>query len=161
MRSEHEINRAIEEYADMIRRICFLHLKNEQDTEDIFQNVFPKYLLWEGSFNDQSHEKAWFIRVTMNACTDFLRSLFRRKSVPLDEIAETAAEDTDSESFELLSQVLTLPPKYRDVIYLFYYEGYTAGEIAGILQKNVNTIYTLLSRARALLKQKLGGESIE
>lgn len=159
MRSEHEVNCAIEEYADMIRRICFLHLKNDQDTEDIFQTVFLKYLLWDGVFENKSHEKAWFIRVTVNTCTDFLRNFFRRKSVPLEEIAETAAPDP--ESSELLSQVLSLPPKYRDVIYLFYYEGYTASEISGILKKNVNTIYTLLSRARALLRQKLGGENFE
>ena len=56
-------------YADMVRRICFMHLKNEQDTEDVFQNVYMKYMLYDGSFQSIEHEKAWFARVTINACT--------------------------------------------------------------------------------------------
>ena len=58
MRSEKEVNRAVEQYADLIQRICFYHLKNRADTEDVFQNVFMKYMLYEGDFRDQEHEKA-------------------------------------------------------------------------------------------------------
>ena len=62
---------------------------------------------------------------------------------------------------EVLEAVLTLPVKYRDVVYLHYYEGYTAGETAKILGKNVNTVYTLLTRSRQMLREKLGGDTYE
>ena len=67
MRSEQEVNRAIERYADTVRRLCVVHLKNEADAEDIFQNVFLKYALSTGDFESEEHERAWMIRVTINA----------------------------------------------------------------------------------------------
>ena len=67
MRSEQEARQAIERYADTVRRICMLHLKNHADTEDIFQTVFLKYALYPGAFESDAHEKAWIIRVTVNA----------------------------------------------------------------------------------------------
>ena len=148
MRSEQEVNRAVEQYADTVRRICLVHLKNYADTEDIFQTVFVKYLLHTAPFASPEHERAWVIRVTINACKDLLRSVFHRRTVPLEEVAELPAPQA----------VQALPGAYRDVVYLHYYEGYTAPEIAGILGKNVNTIYTRLTRARGLLRQALGGD---
>lgn len=157
MKSEEDLNRVMQEYADMVRRICFVHLKNRHDTEDVFQNVYMKYLLYKGSFENDEHEKAWFVRVTINACTDWLRNLSRRKCLPLDVIAEEG-EVLDETAGHVMEAVLKLPEKYRNVIYLFYYEGYTAAEIARILGKKENTIYTWLSRAKDLLREKLGGE---
>ncbi len=161
MRSEQEIHRVIDKYGDMIRRICFLHLKNYQDTEDIFQDVFLKYLLWDGSFESDAHEKSWFARVTINACRDLLRSFTRHTTVSLEEIATVSELPQDPDHQELLQQICSLPPKYRDVIYLFYYEGYSAVEIAKILHKKENTIYTWLDRARKALRKQLGGENHE
>lgn len=157
MKSTEDVNRAVEAYSDMVRRICFVHLKNRHDTEDVFQNVFMKYLLYEGSFESGEHEKAWFARVTINACTDWLRALSRRKWVPLDALEEEEAI-LDEPSREVLEVVLKLPEKYRDVIYLFYYEEYSAVEIAKILGRKENTVYTWLSRAKELLRERLGGE---
>lgn len=157
MKSAEEINAALEAYADMVRRICFLHLKNGYDTEDVFQNVYMKYMLYEGDFESSEHEKAWFARVTINACKDMLRYFSRRKWVPLDVIAEER-EALDNRDEGVLEVVLKLPEKYRSVIYLYYYEGYSATEIAGILGQKENTIYTWLARAKALLREKLGGE---
>lgn len=160
MRSEQEVNRAVGRYSDMIRRLCMIHLKNYADTEDIFQTVFLKYVLSSDSFENEEHEKAWFIRVTINACRDLIRSFFRSRTVSLDSLAEQATEMSD-EHREVLDAVLSLPQKYRDVIYLHYYEGYTAPQISKILGKNANTIYTLLTRSKKLLKEKLGGEEYE
>lgn len=156
MRSEQEVNRAVEQYADTVRRICLVHLKNYADTEDIFQTVFVKYLLHTAPFASPEHEKAWIIRVTINACKDLLRSVFRRRTVPLDEAAELPAPPEEHRA--VLQAVQALPGAYRDVVYLHYYEGYTAPEIAKILGKNVNTIYTRLTRAKGLLRQVLGGD---
>lgn len=160
MRSEQEVNRAVEQYADMIRRICMLHLKNYEDTQDIFQNVFLKYALSSVVFESDEHEKAWLIRVATNACRDFLRDFFRKNTVSLEELPEFEKEEK-TENREVLEAVLSLPSKYRNVVYLHYYEGYTAGEISEILRKNVNTVYTYLTRARKLLAEKLGGDRSE
>lgn len=160
MRGEQEVNRALDRYADTVRRLCMIHLKSYADTEDIFQNVFLKYALYTASFESDAHEKAWFIRVTINACKDLLKSFFRSRSVSMEEIPELPA-DMEEEHREVLEAVLSLPEKYRQVVYLHYYEGYTAPQIARILKRNVNTVYTLLTRSRQMLREKLGGEAYE
>lgn len=157
MKSEQEVNRAVEQYADMVQRLCMIHLKNRADTEDIFQTVFLKYVLSSVPFESEEHEKAWLIRVTVNACKDLLKNFFRSRTVSLEAVAEQAALEKEDHR-EVLEAVLALPRKYREVIYLHYYEGYTAPEITGILGKNANTVYTLLNRARKMLREKLGGE---
>lgn len=156
MRSEAETSRAMELYGDMVRRICLVHLKNEADSQDVFQNVFLKYLLHSPDFENSEHEKAWFIRVAVNACKDLRKAWFFRRTVPLEELSEQAAAETGDRP--VLEAVLCLPAKYKDVIYLHYYEGYTAAEIGKILKKNPNTVYTLLTRGRELLRKSLGGE---
>ena len=159
MRDESEINRAVEEYADMVRRVCFYHLKNREDTEDVFQNVFLKYMLCDKPFKDREHEKAWLLRVAINACKDYVKSFFRRNAIPLETLREIEAGGME-EHREVLEAVLALPGKYKDVIYLHYYEGYSAFEIGRILGKKENTVYSLLSRGRGMLKEELGGERI-
>lgn len=156
MRSEQETIRAIERHSDTVRRLCAVHLKNDADTEDIFQAVFLKYVLSSVSFESEEHEKAWFIRVTINACKDLLKSFFRSHTVPLDEIVERPSE-LPPDYREVWEAVCSLPPKYRDVVYLHYFEDYTAPQIGRILGKNVNTVYTLLTRSKQMLKEKLGG----
>lgn len=160
MRSEQEAIRAIERYGDTVRRLCMMHLKNHADTEDIFQTVFLNYVLSSVSFESDEHEKAWLIRVTINACKDLLKSVFRRRTVSLDQLLDQPAP-MPPDHREVLEAVLALPQKYRDVVYLHYYEGYTAPEIGRILGKNPNTVYTLLTRARQLLRDRLGGEDLE
>ena len=160
MRNEQEVNRAIEQYSDMVRRLCMVHLKNHADTEDIFQTVFLKYVLSSVSFENEEHEKAWFIRVTVNACKDLLKSFFRSHTVSLEEVMEQPALLLP-DNREVLEAVLSLPVKYREVVYLHYYEDYTAPQISRILGKNVNTIYTLLTRAKQMLREKLGGDGYE
>ena len=153
MRSEQEVNRAIDLYSDTIRRICMLHLKNTADTEDIFQTVFLKYALSDVCFENNEHEKAWLIRVTINACKDLLKS-FWKHTIALDEIIEQPSNISPDHK-EVLEAVLSLPARYRDVVYLHFYEGYTAPEISQILHKNVNTVYTLLNRSKQMLQKKL------
>ena len=160
MRSEEEANRAIERYGDTVRRICLIHLKNCADTEDIFQNVFLKYVLSSVVFDSEEHEKAWFIRVTINACKDLLKSFFRSRTVALEELLEQPAQ-VPADNREVLEAVLALPAKYREVVYLHSSAGYTAPQIGQLLVTNVNTIYTLLTRSRQMLKEKLGGDGDE
>ena len=156
MRSEQEVNTAIETYSDMILRLCTVYLKNGADAEDIFQTVFLKYALHTKPFESAEHEKAWLIRVTVNACKDLLKSFFRSRTITLEELADYAPEIT-AEQYTVMEAVWSLPKQYRDVIYLHYYEGYTAPEIAGILKRNPNTVYTHLNKGKQLLRETLGG----
>ena len=151
MRSEWEANRAIDRYADLVRRVCMIHLKNHADTEDIFQTVFLKYVTGTTEFESEEHEKAWFIRVTLNACRDLLKSFFRSRTVSLDELADQP-DQLSQKHREVLEAVLSLPAKYRDVVYLHYYEGYTAKEISEMLHLPAGTVRSRLHRCRKHLK---------
>ncbi len=159
MRSEEEVHHAIEQYANMVWRLCMLHLKNRADTEDIFQTVFIKYATHKDEFENETHEKAWITRVTINACKDLIKSFFHSHTIALEDYMEQLALPKEDKG--VLEAVLSLPQKYRDVVYLHYYEGYSAPELSQILHKNINTIYTLLHRSKQMLKEKLGGEDDE
>ena len=159
MRCELEVQNAIEQYGDMIRRICFVHMKKEADVEDVFQNVFFKYATKDIVFTSQEHEKAWLIHVSINECQSLLRRWFQR-NVTLCEDLSVYGMDTTPDYPELITHVLKLKESYRDVIYLHYYEGYKISEIANILQRKENTIHTWMKRAKAELKDMLGGDSL-
>lgn len=144
---------AIEKHADMVRRICFLYLRNSADIEDVFQEVFLRYFLNRDKLENEQHEKAWLCRVTFNKCKDLNRSFWRQKVVIQDSL-EIPYEN--QEQGDLIRAVLQLPAKYKEVIYLHYYEGWTIPEIAEITEQNVNTVYTQLRRAKEKLKAKVG-----
>ena len=160
MRNEAEAGRAVEKYADTVRRVCFMHMKNYSDVEDVFQDVFLKYILYEQPFENDDHEKAWLIRVAINSCKDVLKS-FSRRMVQSFEDVDAEPLYIQDEDKGVLDAILRLPDNYKNVIYLFYYEGYTAVEIARILNKRENTIYTWLSRAKAKLEADLGSEHFD
>lgn len=160
MRSESEVSKAIDKYADTVTRLCMLYLKSYADTEDVFQSVFIKYAVKSPDFENESHEKAWIIKVTINACKDMLKSFFRSRTVSLEEMSGKLFVKDEDLSY-VLEAVLSLPEKYRTVVYLHYYEEYTAVEIGQMLGKNVNTIYTRLARAKELLRKSLGGDGYE
>lgn len=156
MKSEAEIRNTVETYSDMVRRVCFVYLKNDQDCEDIFQDVFIKYATSVKKFENGEHLKAWLLRVSINRCKDWLKRAARTER-PLEEVYELPHEEDDKR--EVLEAVIRLPENYRKVVYLHYYEGYTAPEIGKLIRKNTNTVYTWLGRARDVLKEKLGGEA--
>lgn len=161
MLSEEEVKRALELYSDMVRRICFIYLKKEVDVEDVFQNVFFKYACNTKPYQSQEHEKAWIIRVAINECKSSLRKWFYRQVDLKEDLSMYGMEDKPKHP-EVLEAVLALPQKYRDVIYLYYYEGYKIIEIAKILNRQENTIHTWMRRAKERLKEQLlGGEFFE
>lgn len=158
MRTEAQANRAIEQYGDAVRRVCFLHLKNYADVEDVFQEVFIKYITYQQEFDGDAHEKAWLLRVAINACKDVIKSFFRKKVKSIDDVGIEPFYLQDNDR-QVIDAVLRLPPNYRDAVYLFYYEGYSAVEIARLLGKKENTVYSWLGRAREQLREQLGGEA--
>ena len=152
------IARALEKYSSMVRRICFIYLHNSTDVDDVFQEVFLKLLQNKTQFESKEHEKAWLIRVTINKCKDILKSFWRKKIDSIENMEfEYKVDFEDKAENDLMQVVLSLPNKYKDVIYLYYYEEYTVPEMAKLLKKKENTIYSHLHRARGLIKEKLGG----
>ena len=133
-----------------IYRIAMLMLKCANDAEDAVQNVFLKYLEKNVEFRDDEHENAWFITVTRNYCKDQLKSYWK-KNVEMGQIPEISSYDEEHED-ETLEVILKLPSKYKDVIYLYYYEDYSIAEISQILDGKESTIQTQLAAARKRLK---------
>jgi len=148
---------ALKNYADMVRRVCFIYLRNYADVEDAFQDVFLKLMQSETKFEDEEHIKAWLCRVAINKCKDMCKSFFRKNVSSIEDIEIPFEDKVES---DVMTAVLSLPPKYKDVVYLFYYEDYTVPEIAKLLGIKENTIYSNLHRARELLKKELGGLEI-
>ena len=112
-----------------------------------------KYALSSVRFESPEHERAWFIRVTLNACRDLLRSLLRRRTVPLEEAVQAALPAPEHN--DVLEAVLALPAKYRTAVHLYYYEELSVAEIAAVLGKSEGAVKSRLFRARALLRRYL------
>lgn len=153
---EFQARRLVNLYADMILRISYQYLKQTCDAEDICQTVFLKYLTNEPKFDSVAHEKAWFIRTTINACKDHLKSAFFRRTVALEEAAAVAAPQVPDT--EILDALKTLPENYRISLYLYYYEEYSAKEIGDMLGKSEHTVNQYLSRGRRKLRAYLSDE---
>lgn len=148
------IKYVLDTYSKMIVRLAFTYTKSLCDAEDIAQDVFVSLIEKNKTFENSEHEKAWLIRVTVNKSKNFVKSSWVKKTVPIDEaMTKTSEEKSD----DILEEVLKMPEKYRTVIHLFYYEGYSINEIAEILGKSTGTIGTWLSRGRKILKERLEG----
>lgn len=156
MIDEQQARRLVQLYSDKILRLSYSYLKHTQDAEDICQTVFLKYLTLQPEFESPEHEKAWILRTTVNACKDLLRSAFFRRTAPLEDAAFIAAPAAGDS--ELLDAMNALPKDYRVILHLFYYEEYSAQEIARILGKSRNSVEQYLSRGRKKLRMNLTRE---
>lgn len=153
MTDEHFTHVAVT-YADTIFRIAFNYCKNRQDSDDIVQNVLLKYYKSDKDFESEEHIKNWLIRVAVNESKKLLVSPFKKKIVPLEEMGDKFTFEQKEES-DLYLSVMRLKPKYRIVIYMYYFEDYSVNEIADILKENPSTVRTRLMRARNKLKEEL------
>jgi RNA polymerase sigma-70 factor (ECF subfamily) len=150
----------MERQHDRVYKMAFTYMKNAYDAEDVYQIVFENYLLHQPTFENLEHEKAWFIRTTINACKNALTSGWRKRMVVSEDtvfssVAQSEEEKDDERSEKLLAAVLKLPHKLSVVIQLFYYEEYSVKEIAEILHISVGTVTTRLNRARKKLEKSL------
>ena len=153
---EFHARRLVDLYADTILRISYSYLKQTCDAEDICQTVFLKYLTNDCTFDSIDHEKAWIIRTTINACKDYLKSAHYRRTVALDEAQAVAAPPVPDT--EVLDALKTPPEQYRVALYLFYYEDYSAKEIAEVMGKTEANITQYLSRGRRKMRVLLEEE---
>lgn len=166
VRARADIEHAMVAHADTVMRVCSVYLREPADREDAFQEAFLRYARYERSFNGDEHRKAWLIRVASNVCKDQLKSS-AAKTESLDALTEDGVAVTGDdgqegqrvlERSEVLDALRGIDQRYGIVLYLKYYEGYTAAQIAKLLDMPENTVYTNLSRGKQRLKGVLGHE---
>lgn len=156
MLTKEEFARVVNDYKDTVFRVAFSYMKNPEDADDITQTVFLKLFKSDHIFESSGHLRNWLIRVTINECKSIFRSPWR-KMENIDDYAEELTMPSPKHS-ELFSTVMTMPEKYRAILYLFYYEEYSTEEIAGLLKIPAATVRTRLARARKKLKKILEEE---
>lgn len=142
-------------FGNTVFRVAFNRLRNYSDAEDITQEVFLALYKCGKDFDSDEHLKAWLIRTTINKCVDLKKSFWFLRTEPINETLAYTLDETDK---TVLSEIQKLSPVYRDVIYLYYYEGYQINEIASITGVSVNTASSRLKRARKKLGMILEGE---
>jgi RNA polymerase sigma-70 factor, ECF subfamily len=149
-----EINSILNKYADMVYKLALARTKNKSDAEDIFQEVFLRLIDKKPLFENEDHQKAWLIKVTVNCSSKLLTSAWFRRTVPMLEELKFETK----EKSEVFYAVLELPLKYRTMIHLYYYEDLSIAKISEVLSIKESTIKSQLSRGRQMLKTKLKGD---
>lgn len=157
IKTEESITNLIDKYSSMILKVAFLYVKNISDAEDITQEVFEKLFTSNKKFKDEEHIKAWLIVITKNKAIDLLKSSWFKKRSEMKE-SNMVYYDKVVGGNEVLKAIISLDVKYKDVIYMYYYEGYSTKEISEKLNQKEATIRTRLKRAREKLKIKIGGD---
>ena len=140
-------------HVDMVYQICLMLMKNVPDAEDASQTVFRKAMEYDKPFRDPEHEKAWLIVTARNECLNQLKHWWRTRRAGEETLQTLTWEQPEDGA--LWDIILTLPEKHRLVLYLHYYQGYTARETAELLGKNPSTVRTWLVQAREKLKELL------
>lgn len=151
----------IKNYGDDILRICYLYTKDYLQAEDLFQEVFIKVYKNIERFNNQCEVSTWIIKIAINTCKDYLKSAWIKRNILFWSIEEENNENTENQAIldiekdYILSSVLNLPSKYREVIYFYYYKGLKTKEIAEVLKIKESVVRSRLMRAREILKREL------
>ena len=159
LRTDKEIAEIYIRHSKTVYHVCFAYLKNPADTEDAVQDTFFQLIKSGPAFDNEEHEKAWLIRTASNICKNALRYWWRRRD-NIDDFYDLQSHE-EIETDDVFQAVMDLPDKYKTVVYLYYYEGYTSVEIAGILKRPQSTVRNYLHEARAILRERLGDEFCE
>lgn len=160
MDSDMRAARLIDNYSSMVYRLALSYTSNRADAEDIMQEVFLRYIKKGIAFESDEHEKAWFIRVTVNCCKSMLSSSWRKRVINTADFERygKSSRTDNSDNGEVLDAVMSLPAAQRLCIHLFYYEELSVLEIARATGQKESTVKSHLFRARAALKSILKGE---
>lgn len=138
-------------YANMLLRIAYQNLRNKNEAEDVVQDTFLQYIKNQKKFESEEHLKAWLIRITINACKNKNKLAYLRWEVPIEDLDFAFTREEE----EIMSELSRLDAKYKNVLYLYYYEEFSLKEIGIILNKSVSTIGSWLQRGRKKLKIEL------
>ena len=149
-----ETDRIVDTYSDMVYKLAYAQVRNKNDADDIYQEVFLRYVRKKPAFESTENEKAWFIRVTVNCGKNFWNTPFRKRTQSLEDNIVFQSEE---ESY-LKPLVEQLPEAYRAVVHLFYYEDMAVSEISKVLGRKEATVRVQLMRSRKLLRDILEGD---
>ena len=149
-----DTEQVVRRYADMVYRLAYSYARSRSDADDIFQEVFLRYVRKKPVFDSDEHCKAWLLRVTANCAKKHLANPFRQRTQPLDD----AIPFPSLLNPRSMMRCGSFRPRYRAVIHLFYYEGCSTEEIARLLGRKPSTVRTQLTRARAELARLLKGD---
>lgn len=165
MEQKNELNRIMEQYGNSVYRMSYYMLQNEQDAQDILQETLIRYMQKAPIFKSREHEKAWVLRVANNLCKDMLRFQKKNRYLSLCEIKEIDDSINVNVCFDileegqsrtkLLTHIFSLNEKYKQVIFLHYYEDYSVKEVASILGISEAAVKKRLERGRSELKNRL------
>ena len=144
----------VREHGDDVLRAAMMQLSNRADAEDVVQETFLRYATSAPRFVSKEHEKAWLLRVAINLAKDMRKAVWNQKTMQLIP-EQCGCIPFKEKTTDVYDAVMTLPEKYRMVVHLFYYEGYSTGEIAHILNRREATVRSDLFRARAKLRDIL------
>lgn len=151
----NELEALYRRHVKTVWNVCITLLRRPADAEDAVQETFVRLLRSNPEFESEEHEKAWLIRTAQNVCKNDLARA-RRRDVPLENAADAAHSAPEID--ETLAALRTLPEQYRIALYLHYYEGYSAVDLAGLLRRPASSIRSDLRRGRERLRALLGGE---
>ena len=153
-KKQEDIEPVVRQYSNMLYRVCFLILKNEQDVRDVLQETFLKYIEKKPVFRSEDQRKLWLVKVSQNKCKEFLRFHKRHAAVPLDEVEKSISvtDGMDTYTTSILSLIWNLKYKLKSVVILYYIEGYSVKEVAQILGISESAVKKRLERARKELR---------
>ena len=150
IRTDKEIEEIYWRHSRMVYRVCFAYMKNPADTEDAVQDTFIQLIQKGPAFENEAHEKAWLIRTATNICKNTLRHWWRKRE-NIEDFYDLSCEES-LEINDVFQAVMDLPEKYKTVVYLYYYEGYSSVEIAEMLKRPQSTVRNHLHKARGILR---------
>ena len=160
--TDEGIQEVLDQHSLMVYRLAYAQTGTRHDADDIYQEVFLRLVKANPVFESGEHAKAWLIRVTMNCCSSFRLSAWRRRIVPYEEQAGYAAQTFTEEEFGDLHHALgKMPLKSRTILHLFYYEGMSAQEIGWVLRIPASSVRVQLSRTRMKLKALLECKEVQ
>ena len=147
-----QAERLLDDFGDSILRLAYSYLHSIEDAEEVLQDTLLQFLRTAPDLQSPAHEKAWLLRVAGNLSKN--RIAYNRVR-GADELEESLAAEQREDLSYVWDAVKSLPVKYREVIHLFYYEGYSTGQIAQLLRMNESTVRSRLRRGREQLKSIL------
>ncbi len=156
--ADNSMEEIIEKYSDMVLRLALNQTRNRANADDIYQEVFLRLIKNTDKIKNEDHLKAWLIRVTINCSRTMLSSYWNKNVISLKEAASLEAYPFE-EDF-VYNAVLKLPIKYRTVVHLYYFEGYSVKETAQIMRQSESATKTQLKRARDRLRPLLEKEGL-
>ncbi|BCB02549.1 sigma-70 family RNA polymerase sigma factor [Bacillus sp. KH172YL63] len=158
------IEDVVDQYGEDVWKLVFSYVRHEQTADDLTQEIFIKIYKKIDTFAGHSTMRTWIWRVAINHCKDYLNSWYKRRVSPeedrrFERMRSTSCVEGDvvqrDEDRELEAVVMGLPLKYREIIYLYYYEECPIKEVSSLLGVKENTVKTRLRKAKQLMKERL------